>query len=159
MGWLSELLRGEPEPPAPAAPEEAVIRDDLPFLKGAVADLVREINASAGRLPAVAVVSSRRITDTLASVLELGAEQSLSVETKMAIRGIVTDYLPTTLRTYVKAERAGEASAADELRKQVDELSRAARRLLEAVQRHDKDAQRVQGMFLESKYQGEGERW
>lgn len=160
MGWLSRVLRGDEQENAQTPPASPAVtqgdRDDVPHLKVAVADLVGEINASAGRLPSVGVVLSRRITDALSDVVSFGEQADLGIDARVAVYSIATDYLPTTLRSYVRAERAGKADAGDELHRQLLGLAEASQRLLGAVQSRDAQAQQVQGIFLEDKYRGEG---
>lgn len=101
----------------------------MPHLQEAVTALVVEVNSSAGNLPTVGVVLARRITDVLAETLHV-SDGDLGVEARFAVHAIATDYLPTTMRTYVRAERAGSERAAEELVRQLRELVDAAWRML-----------------------------
>lgn len=159
MGWLADLLRGgrsddsSATPSPQAQPEPASVRDDVPHLKVAVSNLVGEVNASAGVLPSVAVVIARRTTDTLMNALTF-SNGDLGIDARIAVHGIATDYLPTTIIKHGEATRVGHADADAELIKQLSELSDAADRLLEAVRERTVLAQQSQGHFLKAKYEG-----
>ncbi len=63
--------------------------------------LSHEVNASAGRLPVEGVVVARRVLDVVREVIETSAERELDVRAVVSIRGMLEDYLPTTLRAYL----------------------------------------------------------
>jgi hypothetical protein len=77
----------------------------------------------------------------------------------VSINGIVGDYLPTTLRTYLNldpslTEQVGPSGRTPRaaLREQVDSLAGAADELLAATRAHDVDALFTQGSFLRTKF-------
>jgi excinuclease UvrABC helicase subunit UvrB len=143
-------------PPAPApdpdAPDALVRR---------LWELIQFVNRSAGQLPTEAVVLSRRVTDTLRDVIETSSERTLDAHAVSQINGIVDDYLPTTLRTYLNldpalTERVGPSGRTPRaaLREQLDALQDAADDLLHAAQARDVDALVSQGNFLRTKFTG-----
>jgi hypothetical protein len=152
--------RGEPTPPPPAIP--AVDAGDSPqALKAAIVTVNRMVNASAGRLPLGAVVAARRVTDVLAEVVDTSEVRPLDVYATISVRGAVTDYLPTTLRTYlavdkdlVNVQRPSGSTPAESLMEQLDALEGSALAVLEAVQAQDVDALMTQGSFLRTKFTG-----
>src|SRR3954452_15634716 len=76
-------------------------QDKPEALLARVFELVREVNANAGKLPTEAVVIARRVLDAVREVVETSADRPLDVRAVVSIRGILTDYLPTTLHTYL----------------------------------------------------------
>jgi hypothetical protein len=104
-------------------------------------------------------VVSRQITDTIRDVIETSSDRELDVYAVVSINGIVDDYLPTTLRTYLNLDpalteqvgRSGRTPRAA-LREQLDSLAAAAEELLQATQAHDVDALFSQGNFLRTKF-------
>ncbi len=121
---------------------------------------VQFVNKSAGHLPVEAVVVSRGITDTIRDVVETGNEGApLDVYAIVSINGIISDYLPTTLRTYLGldpdlTDRAGPSGKTPRaaLLEQLEALAGAATDLLRAAHAHDVDAMSTQGNFLRTKF-------
>lgn len=157
MGLLSWLF--EPAPvagPAPAAPQQGQgagtqPRDTPQALRGHNAEVIAAINRSAGSIPNAAVVLGRAITDAVARILDYPHE--LSIETRISLHAVLTDYLPTTLKTYLAAQRSGLADEED-LQEQMTLLHTVVTDLLGAVQAHDAQAAAVQGAFLRTKFTG-----
>jgi hypothetical protein len=156
MTWFR---RGRESPPVQPEPEEK--QDSPDALRLRLWELVQFINRSAGKLPVEAVVVSRQVTDTLREVIETSHDRDLDVYAVVQINGIVGDYLPTTLRTYLNldpglTERVGPSGRTPRaaLREQVEALRSAAEELLNATQAHDVDALFTQGNFLQTKFTG-----
>lgn len=154
MTWFRRLRDEAHEDAGPDA-------EDTPdALRAAIFTLIGFINRSAGRLPGGAVVVSRRITDTVREVVD-GAdpERGLDISAVVAIRGIVADYLPTTLHSYlaldpglVDVPRPSGRTPSESLLEQLDALWSAATDLLVATQANDADALLSQGSFLRTKF-------
>jgi hypothetical protein len=154
MTWFR---RGHDSPPVQAEPEEE--KDSPDALRRRLWELVQFINRSAGKLPVDAVVVSRQITDTIREVIETASDGDIDVYAVVSINGIVGDYLPTTLRTYLNLDpsltaRPGPSGRTPRaaLREQVDALALAANELLHATQAHDVDSLFSQGNFLRTKF-------
>ncbi len=154
----SWFRRGRDAPPATPPPAESE-QDSPDALRLALWQLVQFINRSAGKLPVRATVTSREITDTVREVIETSTERDLDVYAIVAINGIVEDYLPTTLRTYLHldpslTDRVGPSGRTPRaaLQEQVESLAVAAEDLLQATQAHDVDALFTQGNFLRTKF-------
>jgi predicted oxidoreductase len=154
MTWFRRAHDEHPAPPpadeAPQDSPEALVRKQW--------ELVQFINRSAGKLPVDAVVVSRGITDTVHEVID-AADGDLDVYAVVAINGIIGDYLPTTLHTFLNldphlVEQVGPSGRTPRaaLREQLDSLSSAADDLLQATQAHDVDALFTQGNFLRTKF-------
>jgi hypothetical protein len=153
-------FRREPPPPAPAPPAPDA-GDGPEALKAAITTVNRMVNASAGRLPLRAVVAARRITDVLSEVVDTSEVRPLDVYATISVRGAVTDYLPTTLRTFlavdkdlVDVQRPSGFTPTESLMEQLDALEGSAVAVLEAVQAQDVDALMTQGSFLRTKFTG-----
>lgn len=156
---MSLFRRGHDEQPPPAPQPDPDAADKPDALLRKQWELVQFINRSAGKLPVEAVVVSRGITDTIRAVIDTAEERELDVYAVVSINGIVGDYLPTTLRTYLQLDPAlttqvgpsGRTPRAA-LREQLDSLADAAGDLLEATRAHDVDAIFTQGNFLRTKF-------
>jgi hypothetical protein len=141
-------LRGDDDP-----------ADSPQALDAAITDVVRLVNASAGRLPLAAVVAARRITDLLAEIVATSEVRPLDVQAVISVRAAVTDYLPTTVRTFlavdeslVDAPRGSGRTPRESLLDQLDALEGGALALLEASQHQDVDGLMTQGNFLRTKF-------
>jgi hypothetical protein len=147
------------------AQEELAPQDDPndkpEALLASVFKLVREVNASAGRLPVEGVVVARRVLDVVREVIETSAERELDIRAVVSVRGMLEDYLPTTLRAYlaidpsvVDVPRPSGRTPAQSFIEQLDVLWASAMDLLEAARAHDADALLSQGSFLRTKFSG-----
>ena len=123
--------------------------------------LIREVNASAGRLPVEGVVVARRVLDVVREVIEISSERELDGRAVVSIRGMLEDYLPTTLHAYlaidpsvVDQQRPSGRTPAQSFIEQLDVLWASAMDLLEAARAHDADALLSQGSFLRTKFSG-----
>ena len=160
---MSRLFRrrdtSEPVAP-PFDPIGALRSDDSPesLLRG-ITGLVGLVNRSAGRLPGAAAVGARALTDTLREIVETSATRPLDVHAVISLKGMVEDYLPTTLRTFLAVEpdladvpRAGGHTPTESLMMQLAGLQASASATLAAVQDQDADALITQGAFLRTKF-------
>lgn len=118
-----------------------------------------EINQNAGHLPVEAVVVARRVLDAVREVIDTNAERELDMHAIVALRGILSDYLPTTLRTYlaidpaiVHTQRPSGRTPAQEVVEQLETLWESATDLQDAVRSRDADALQSQGSFLSTKF-------
>ena len=130
-------------------------------LLGELFERVREVNAAAGQLPPEAVVIARRVLDAVREVIETAAERDLDIRAVVAVRGILEDYLPTTVRSYlavdpdvVDVRRPSGRTPAESVIEQFDMLWSSAMDLLDATRAHDADALLSQGSFLRTKFAG-----
>jgi hypothetical protein len=153
MTWFRRITE------SPPAPRDEEPKDSPEDLRLRLWELVRFINRNAGKLPVESVVVSREITDTIREVIDTSADRALDVYAVVSINGIVGDYLPTTLRTYLNldpslTEQVGPSGRTPRaaLREQVDSLAGAADELLAATRAHDVDALFTQGSFLRTKF-------
>jgi len=131
--------REDAPPPAPAtdpdAPEALLRR---------LWEQIQFVNHNSGALPNDAIVIARRITDMLRDVIDTASERALDAHAVAQINGIVGDYLPTTLRTYLaldpsvtdKPLASGRTPRAA-LAEQLEALLTAATELLSATRDND----------------------
>lgn len=154
MTWFRRLREDAPEEIEPDT------SDTPDALRAKIFELNGFINSHAGQLPGEGVVIARRITDTVREVVD-GAdpERGLDIHAVVAIRGVLDDYLPTTLRSYLALDssladtpqRSGHTPSAS-LLEQLDTLWSSTTDLLVATQAHDADALLSQGNFLRTKF-------
>lgn len=145
--------------PTAAVPPEPDPSDSPAALRQNLAQLIRFINRSAGRLPGVAVVRARRVTDLLQAIIDTSDARPLEIHALLSLKGIVNDYLPTTLRSFLAVDErtvdtghpAGR-SPTRQLVEQLDILHTSAERVLGAVRSQDSDALVTQGNFLQAKF-------
>jgi predicted oxidoreductase len=148
-----------PEPTQPVDPAAPGVEDSPDALRRRLWALVQFINHSAGRLPVDVVVVAREITDTVREVIDTSVDHDLDIYAVVQVNGIIGDYLPTTLRSYLALDPAltehigpsGRTPSAA-LREQVDSLALAADELLEATRAQDVDQLFTQGNFLRTKF-------
>ncbi len=156
INWL--FGRREDAPTVEARPQ-AEVPDSPAALASELFRLTRFINASAGQLPTEAMVVARRITDTVGTVLHATRDRDLDIHARVSLNGIVRDYLPTSLRTYLALDpasrdqpRAGGPGATVALGEQLDALLDAATEVLTAVRNDDANSLVAQGNFLRAKF-------
>ena len=158
----SWFRRGQTPPPPP----QPVEPDDSPTaLAGRLHELQTFVNQNAGRLPVEAIVAARHVLDTCREILadaererkERGAEADINV--MLTVRGIVDDYLPTTVRRYLALDtstldiaRPAGGTPRSELVDQIDSLWLAAADVLAAARSRDADDLVSQGNFLRTKF-------
>jgi hypothetical protein len=154
MTWFRRLREEAQEEVAPDA------SDTPDALRAKIFELIGFVNRSAGQLPGEGVVIARRITDTVREVVDgADTERGLDIYAVVAIRGILDDYLPTTLRSYlaldpglVDVPRPSGRTPSESLLEQLDALWSSAADLLVATHAHDADALLSQGTFLRTKF-------
>ena len=166
MTWFRRARGDDARPPsAPDAPPGATTAldpDDSPAaLRTALLRNIRSINASSGRLPNAAVVSARRVTDTIREIIDTSEVRPLDVYAVISVRATLEDYLPTTLRNYLAVDealletpRASGRTPRQSLLEQIAALQSSASAVLEAAQNSDVDALMTQGNFLRTKFSG-----
>jgi hypothetical protein len=162
MTWFRKLLP-PPAAPAPEPPgaEPSADGDDPTTLRSNVAQLNRFVNQNSGRLPGESVVIARRVTDVLREVIDTSEIRPLDIYAVISVKGILQDYLPTTLRSFLALDEATLAvprpsgrTPVESLQEQLDSLLDAATSLLIAAQAQDADALLSQGSFLRTKFSG-----
>ena len=158
VDWLRRKLGADP--PRPDAPDPAT-QDSPEQLRKRVGEVVRLINRSSGELPGAAVVSARRLTDTLLEIVDTAAIRPLDIYAVILVRNTLDDYLPTSLQRYLAVPenarhvaRASGATPAESLLAQFEALHVSASSVLVAAQNQDVDSLMSQGAFLATKFSG-----
>jgi hypothetical protein len=153
--------RAEDRAPAPSPRLPPDDGDSPQALGRLIQDLIDFINRSSGRLPGVAVVSARRVLDTLRETIDTSQVRPLDVYAVMAVRKTLDDYLPTTLRSYLAVDtalldtrRGSGRTPRQSLLEQLDALQTSASATLVAARHQDADALMTQGSFLQTKFSG-----
>jgi hypothetical protein len=152
MTWFRRTQDAvKPPGPDPDDAPEALLR--------VMFDHVHEINLNAGKLPVEAVVVSRRVLDAVREVLETAGDRELDIHAVVVVRGILDDYLPTTLRAYLaldpssaQAPAPSGRTPAQSLIEQLETLWESATDLLTAIRSQDVNALLSQGNFLRTKF-------
>jgi hypothetical protein len=144
--------------PPPAQPEPA---ESPAALTRALDEQIAYVNRNAGRLPTDCTVLARRITDAAADVIDLAAAAELDIQVALTVKKIVTDYLPTALRTYLALEpdtvdspSAQGVTPRQALAQQLSDLWAGALDVRAAAQSRDADALISHGAFLRTKFSG-----
>lgn len=163
MTWFRKLLPPVAPVPAPEPPvaEPGADGDDPTTLRIEVARLNRFINQSSGMLPGESVVTARRVTDVLREIIDTSEIRPLDIYAVISIQGILRDYLPTTLRSFLALDdaqltvaRPSGRTPIQSLQEQLEALLDAATSVLTAAQAQDADALLSQGSFLRTKFSG-----
>jgi hypothetical protein len=122
-------------------------------------ELNQYINRHSGRLPGEEVVISRQVTDILREIVDTSEVRELDIYAIVSVKGIMSDYLPTTLKAFlaldssqVNVPRPSGRTPSESLLEQIDALLAAASEVLAAVQAQDADALITQGNFLRTKF-------
>jgi hypothetical protein len=149
----------DPADPQPATAGDTPAEDTPAVLRQSQWTLTQFVNAHAGRLPVESVVAALRVSDTLGEVINTSETRPLDIHAVVAIKAILTDYLPTTLRGYLSLDptitdtrRPSGTTPRASLEEQLDALGLAATDVLIASRAHDADALLTQGNFLRTKY-------
>jgi hypothetical protein len=160
MTWFRRLLPPPAAPapePSPAVPEAD--GDDPATLRGNLTQLNRFLNQNSGRLPGESVVTARRVTDVLREVIDTSEIRPLDIYAVISVKGILQDYLPTTLRSFLALDEAqltvprpSGRTPVQSLQEQLEALLEAATSVLIAAQAQDADALLSQGSFLRTKF-------
>jgi hypothetical protein len=155
-------LRRTDGQPGPVDTKPATDAAESPeALRRTLSQAVTFINRSSGKLPVKAVVDARRLTDTLAEIIDTSEVRPLDVYAVISVRGTLQDYLPTTLRGYLavadelrETVRASGRTPAQSLLEQIEALQTSASQVLVAARNQDVDALMTQGSFLKTKFSG-----
>ena len=149
------------EPPAPPPPPRPDEGDGSQALLGSLKDVTAFINRNAGRLPGVAVVNARQLIDTLRETIDTSEVRPLDVYATLAVKASASDYLPTTLRSYLAVDKAlldtprgSGRTPSQSLLEQLHALQLSASATLVAARIQDADALVTQGSFLRTKFTG-----
>ncbi len=147
--------------PPPAAVQAIV--NQKPFAERMQRELEktrREARRNGNRLPVAALPQLGKIEDVLLPLLDHLTRNPPSVDEEIAVQGMVTDYLPTTLNAYTglnpqfaQTPRADGRTPGDDLLEQLVTLELAVHELSRAVYSHDAEQLQTQGRFLRAKFE------
>ena len=113
----------------------------------------QRIDAAYAELGPFATVMARRVLDGVEAVLkQAGGESGLDIRAKVTLERLLTDYLPTTLRSYARVR--SEPGARPEVERQLVHLATAVEETLVAVRDNNLQDLQVQGDFLDTKFNG-----
>jgi hypothetical protein len=155
--WKS--LFNRPEDDGPSAPAEPVPLLFVDRMTQQVDRLRWQARSAGSRLPIAALPMIGRIEDVVAPLLEHLRVNPPSIDEEIAVEGLLTDYFPTTLTTYLNLNprfasepRADGRTPGDDLIDQLRTLATAATELSRAIYAHDAQDLQSQGRFLQTKF-------
>lgn len=164
--WNSLFNRNRDDEPTPAQeqPRPAPpVLSTKPFGERMLADLEKtrwHARRNGDKLPVAALPQLGRIEDVLLPLLDHIVRNPPSVDEEIAVQGMVTDYLPTSLNAYIGLNRQFAQTAGpdgrtpgDDLIEQLVTLEIAAHELSRAVYAHDAEQLQTQGRFLRTKFE------
>lgn len=140
----------DPEEPLPTPQEMA---DSLTWL-------VRKVNRAGGRMPEGGVPAVREVEDVLRPLLEYLQQQPATEAEMIGVRAMVTDYLPTTVDTFLALpaqfaqthrNRSGR-SPEEEFLQQLELLAEGAGETATAIYAGDAQLLTNQGRFLQNRF-------
>ncbi|WP_370290020.1 hypothetical protein [Nocardioides sp.] len=134
--------------------------DSPQALAHALDELEARINRNGGRLPTAATVAALDVTDLVGQLLETTLDDAVpDVEVVLAVRGLVRDYLPTTLDRFLALDPSvltrplqHGRSPVEQVVDQLAAMADAAADVLAATRARDTDALVSQGIFLRTKF-------
>ena len=166
-GFLDRIFgSGGPEaqPPAAPSPEAAPTparpRDEVAQLTQRLTAIVRQVNRNGGKMPEGGVPGVRAIEDVLRPLLTYLAANPPTEEELIPVRATLTDYLPTTLDTFLALpkdfagthrNRAGRTPS-EELVEQLGLLESGVVEYSQSIYAGDAQQLSNQGRFLQTKF-------
>lgn len=163
-GILGRDPQPEPEPPTPTPGTDEQPEAGRPLapeqLAERLTELVRRVNEAGGRMPEGAVVAVGEIVDQLRPLLTYLRHNPATEQQMIQVRAIVTDYLPTSVNTFLALPARFAAShrnrrgvtAAEELVEQLVLLIDATGECATAIYSGDAQALTNQGQFLRDRF-------
>lgn len=171
-GFLDRIFGGSadqpPAPPSSAGPAPAATepagptnrRDEVDELARRLTEIVRQANRNGAKMPEGGVPGVRAIEDRLRPLLTYLAAHPPTEEELIPVRATLTDYLPTTLDTFLALptefarthrNRAGR-SPAEELVEQLGLLESGVEEYAQSIYAGDAQQLSNQGRFLQTKF-------
>lgn len=150
--WLTRTLDPERSRVARAVTDAVEPEDGPAALRRRATETARDVNRAAGSLPVEAVVVARQVIDM---ALEVSEHPDVSLEARIAVNGVLGDYLPTTLRTFQAVSAADPGPGPREhLIDQLDALRTSMLETRDAARDDDLRALETQSFFLSTKFGG-----
>jgi hypothetical protein len=137
----------------PIAEDEST--DDPALIKSALSALRADLRLSAGELPTVAYSQFRQIDDLITALIKHMQVSGGSTEQWVLLGAVVSDYLPTSLRTYLmlpKSARQDESPESLVLFAQLSTLHATAMNLNDQVRSGAATELAIHGRFLQDKF-------
>lgn len=123
---LFGLLFGSGSPQDPR-PEQLVnsdeTEDELSAAEEALSSLAIQLRKSGADLPTVAYSQFAQITDLLRALVEHAGKIRSTIEQRVLLAAMSTDYLPTSLRTYLTLPAVNRALDSPETRLLLEQLA------------------------------------
>lgn len=129
--------------------------DELSAAEEALNSLATELRRSGAELPTVAYSQFAQITDLLRALVEHAGKIGSTVEQRVLLAAMLTDYLPTSMRTYLTLptfSRALDSSETGLLLEQLATLHAAASTLESEIRSGSSTELAIHGRFLQDKF-------
>lgn len=146
-------------PPQSRRPEQLINsdenEDELSAAEEALSSLVTELRKSGAHLPTVAYSQFAQIADLLRALVEHACAIGCTTEQQVLLAAMSSDYLPTSLRTYLTLppiKRASNSSETGLLLEQLATLYSAASTLESEIRSGSSTELAIHGRFLEDKF-------
>jgi hypothetical protein len=159
--WKSVFKRDRPPAPAPAQAPPAAAEPFGERMQARLEEIGRTARRAGATLPIAALPQLGRIEDVLRPLLDHLVTNPPSVEEEIAVEAMLSDYLPTTVGSYIglnpqfaETARADGRTPGDDLIDQLVMLEGAAQELSLAVYAHDAQQLATHGRFLATKFSG-----
>ncbi|MBO1268287.1 hypothetical protein [Arthrobacter cavernae] len=136
-------------------PSGSPAEDELKATAAALEELRRNVRSSGAQLPTVVYSRFRQLDDILGALIGYIEESTASTEQRVLLDAIITDYLPSPLRTYLMlpaASRLDDSRDTAVLLEQLGMLESTARNLDNQVRTGAITELAVHGRFLRDKF-------
>ncbi|MDR7081815.1 hypothetical protein J2X01_001096 [Arthrobacter ginsengisoli] len=143
------------ESPAPADPAA----DELTVTGAALEELRRTVLGNGAELPTVVVSQVLQLADVLGALIRYIGRSGASTEQQVLLNAVITDYLPSPLRAYLKlaaASRTDDSADTAVLLEQFDTLYSTVGNLDNQVRTGAITELAVHGQFLRDKFDIDG---
>ena len=140
-------------------PQQLVDRNEqeneLSAAEEALSSLVTELRKSGADLPTVAYSQFAQITDLLCALVQHAGKIGATIEQRVLLAALSTDYLPTSLRTYLTLPAVNRASDSPETRLLLEQLAvlhSTASTLEGEIHNGSSTELAIHGRFLQDKF-------
>lgn len=150
MRWFISRPQSAPQQVVENVQSVVLAEDDLPNIAAASREASTLVYSVSNELPMLGFIHALSVIDMVDGAVKLGVD---NLHARISLSAVVRDYLPTSIKTYVAAKRAGH-DAPDDLVEQMSSLSSAVSDVLDSIRRNNSGAMEAQSIFLRNKFSG-----